>query len=192
MSKTTSNDEALELLKLLEQINRIDLGELEVEKFEKLAPVDQLVTRLEKEGTPMVRVLKKHKKVYKHSPTCSGRCNGICGGNHWKVKAKKRRAYYQEKRKPAKRKKKQELAKTPEGWYQIVTLKWKERRYEFFSLEEWKEILWPHVEGYVPVFSRYDTNKGFTVDNIWVQCNQTGQVIFDGAEHSLRKGGFIL
>ena len=178
MEKKLSNEEILELSRLLVKIQEVDLGKLDEEKFEQLAPVDQVVAKLEDKG--LRRQLKAKQQKPKRKKL------------HWKTKAARKKAYYYAARKPAKRRKKMELAKTPEGWYQIVTDKWKERGYEYFSLEDWVGIIWPHIGYKVPVFSRYSFTEGYTVGNIWVRDADTGDTLFDGKEHLLREAGYIL
>lgn len=193
-SKKVSNEEALEASEILARILGIDLDKLEVEKYKALRPVDQLIHDLEKEevlvpskGKPRKRLTKR----YKHSPSCSGKCGGRCGKNHWTARKKKRREYYRTVERKADIRKRVEGLKTGKGMFGIVTKTWGKRRIEHFSLEEWLTRLYPRLDGRVPSFTRYDTGKGYTLDNM-VMRDETGTVVWDGKEELLRELGYIL
>lgn len=191
--KQISPEEALEASKLLDKIMGIDLDRMEVEKLEALRPVDRLVEELRRDGKlrsgPKGRGLKPKDKR-KHSPTCSGKCRGNCGSRHWRVRRRREREYYHAKTRAKRIDGKIKLLSTPEGWYAWVTKKWK--GVEHFTLEEWLGVIWPAMDGRVPYFTRYDTGRGYTLDNLLVREDKTGDVIFDGKEYLLRRLGYII
>lgn len=176
--KKMSPEEMLEAARLLERICRIDLSKLEEERFEALRPVEKLVEDL-----------RNDKKLYRGPGKGLGKPKKKV---HWKTKRAKWRQYYQTSVKPRRADKLEEQLTTPEGWYAYVTRKWKVRDIPHFSLEEWTETIYPLLGGRVPYFSRYSTKKGFTLENTLVRATGTGEVIFDGKEHVLRKLGYIL
>lgn len=180
MAKEKTAEEILEAAKLLERIMGIDLGQLEVERFESLRPMDQLVEDLQRD------------KRLKHRGPKGSTLKRTKRKQHWRTTLRKRREYYHAKTRPREILAKAEQLKTPEGWYTHVTRKWVRMGLEVFTLEEWVGEVWPTLEGRVPYVTRYDTGKGFTLDNVLVREDQSGIVLFDGKEYLLRKSGYIL
>lgn len=176
--KETSPEDVLELLRTLEKINDINLDRLSTEKFEALRPVDQLVETLKRDKTlrrgPKDRSMGTRKKV------------------HWKTKRRKWREQYHRNGKRYRLAKIEKQLSSPEGWYEYLIFEWKKDKVDFFTREEWLEVIWPALGGKVPYFNRYDTKKGFTLDNVVVYETGTRKVLFDGKEHLLRKMGYIL
>ena len=178
-NKKPSTDEILEASKLLEKIMGIDLDKLEVERVEQLRPVDRLIEDL------------KNDKKLRRGPGNKGLPKRPRKKVHWREKRRRERAYYHAKTKPKKLERKIEMLKTGEGWWTWITRKWRGDGIECFSKEEWMEHVWPHVEGRVPYVTRYDTGKGYTLENVLVREDQTGTVLFDGTEHKMRRLGYI-
>jgi hypothetical protein len=176
--KELSPEEILSLLGTLEKITDINLDTLENQRFEALRPVDRLVEDL------------RNDKKLRRGPKGMGRPKAK--RQHWKTLRKKKRIYHAVRGKRLKMEALAEKLTTPEGWYEHVTYKWKREGHTMFTLDEWVNVIWPDLGGRVPYFNRYDTGKGFTLDNVVVYEAGTNKVLFDGMEHRMKKLGYLL
>lgn len=187
--------DVVDLNTLFEQLGGIDLGKLNTEKEKK-----ELVERLATDPTlrrnkPGKTGLGRTPKRKPHGPNCSGsRCTG-CGPSHWRHRRKKNNQWYAAVGKPRRDAKKAESLKTPEGWYEHITHRWKQMKIEHFTYEEFLETFWPMIrdDNVLPTFRRYNTRSvGFTVGNVYVINVRTTEVVYDSAEERLRSLGAIL
>jgi hypothetical protein len=175
--KLTSED-VLDINEILSKIERIDLDKIQIEREEKKDDVTKLIEKMSKNET-VRRIV-----------TGKGRPKGRA---HWKARRHRRRDY---DRKVAYPKKKEKLAATlvnPEGWYAYLIRGWQMKKIPIgLTLEEFTEHLYPFIlEGKVPTFRRYDTKKGLTLGNL-IMRDTSGAVLWDGKEHQLRLGGYVL
>ena len=177
--KKMTTEELLEASEILQRIMGIDLNKVELERYEALRPVDKLIEDL------------KQDKALQRGPKAKG-LPRVRKKVHWRTKRRRNREYYHAKTKWKNLEKRAESLKTGEGWYAHVILKWDQRGIPHFTLEEWLEVIYPLLEGRVPYFTRYDTGKGYVLDNILVREDKTGDVVFDGKEWLLKKLGYIL
>lgn len=171
-------DEIEGLMEVLGKINQIDLGKIEIEKEAKLTPQEKMIRDL-KANRHIKRML-KGKGRYK-------------ANLHWKTKAARNRKYWNEIGNPRRRARIAETLNTGEGWYKYLVDRWRIHRTEVrLTQDEWLSEIYPLLEGRVPIFRRYDTRKPVALDNVLVRDQDTGSVIFDGAEYRLRKLGYCL
>lgn len=176
-----SPEDALEMARVLEQIQRIDLDKVAEEREQAKAPLDRLVEDL-KAGRDMKRALVRKTARPKRL--------------HWSQKRNRRRRYertrYHEVLKP---KRKAELAvklKTSEGWWEVATKSWRRMKVEVLLTREEFEVMAPSwlEKGRVPIFVRYDASKPVSLDNLMVRDNETREVLWDGKEWLLSKLGY--
>ena len=164
-----------ELNDLMQQIGNIDLEKVKLEREDKMLPMEKLVADLKRDGK-VSRIIKRRSPVKKL---------------HWKTKRKKRREYYHSVMKVKRISKNAVLLSTPEGWWEYLTTSWKRKKIPVdMTEEEWLEVVWPTLKGRVPLFARYDTNRGIALDNIYVRDNRNLKVLFDGKEHLLKTLGY--
>lgn len=84
----------------------------------------------------------------------------------------------------------------PKSWYKwfsrVSNTSWAKKKGWEITEEEYTEFIHPALRGRVPTVQRYDTKKPWSMKNtLWVDT-ETREVLFDGAEHTLRQGGWIL
>lgn len=60
------------------------------------------------------------------------------------------------------------------------------------SKAEWDELVELSLDESVIRLRRYENEEPFTIENIIVSSGDTGNILFDGAEHKLRLMGAIL
>lgn len=167
-----------------------DVLELQ-ELWEKLKEID-----LEKARTPMSELidrLKNNKEVKKalYKKRGPGRPRV-----HHKTKKKRKKAYWVQVAKPRRAARLATELRTPEGWWKHLNTSWKKRKVEVkLSYGEFVEYIYqPIIEGKgrLPIFQRIDPHKAIALANVVVVDSTTREVLFDGNEHVLRVGGFIL
>lgn len=169
----------VELQRTFEQLQSIDLSKLDEE-------IEARKTKIEKLSEDVALGKKWERRLHKkRSP---GRPK-----LHWKTREARRAAtkkrYYENKWKPRRQKEMAEELKTAEGWYKHITRLWKGDR---LTLEEWKEYLWPKLNGRIPVFKRDDTKKGWTLDNISMYESGTGALISSSEDYKLQALGYAI
>lgn len=174
-----SPEDVLLLQEHIEAIMAIDLSKLAEEKEARKTSIEKLVEDV-KLGNKLKRQFGK-----KRPP---GRPK-----LHWKTRAARRAEtkakYYQQTWKPRRQ---AELAKdltTAEGWYKHITKQWKGEK---LGPRQWKDVLWPLLQGRVPVFKRDDTSKGWTLDNVVMYESGTRNVIYTPEDRKLKKLGATL
>lgn len=158
----------------------IDFGKTEVQKAaEKLRAEAKTLSEMKLELKP-----KKKKKV------------------HYKTRRKRKRAEYRKYVVPMLKRRKAALLEG-ESWVMVETM-WKERKIDYrISREEWMTHVDPVVVGKMFFLNRYDTKKPFSLENLIVRGRDGARsaqhlnpavdvVLFDGAEHALRAGGYML
>lgn len=165
-------EEALELAELLAKISKIEL--------KPNRPEAELVEDLMKD------------KVLRRGPKGIGLRKPKKKPLHWKTRRKKAREVYHAKGKQQRMARKIKKTDSAEGWYKIVNDKWRERSIPYFTLEEWLQVIWPALGGRVPCFTRYDTSKGFLLENIVVREDKVGTVLFDGMEYRMWRKNYIV
>ncbi len=181
--------EALELVELLGRLSNISLADLAREQREELTPQQR-----------MIEDLQNNKHLRRGLTSKQGKGRTPKPKPHWRILAKKRKAHYANYLKPRRTKEKARNLSTAEGWWKEQSLVWynetKKKRStshpSTITKEEFCEVLYPAFEGRIPIFKRFDTTKGVSVDNLYIVDVDTGKVLFDGAEHSLRCLGYIL
>lgn len=182
MAGSSNNDVPLNeiqgLLDLLDVVKGIDLGEVVKETEQALSAQDRMIRDL-KANRHIKRML-KGKGRYK-------------ANLHWKTKAARNRKYWNEVGNPRRRARVAETLNTGEGWFVYLTQGWRMHRTEVtLTLDEWLSVIYPLLEGRVPVFRRYNTKKPIALENVLVRDQDSREVIFDGTEYSLRQKGYIL
>lgn len=116
------------------------------------------------------------------------------GKKHWKMKKRLRRERYLNVIKSERKIKKAELLESgPEGWYDHLKVHWYQKALKIeLTKEEWTNIVWPALEGRIPIVRRYDTSGPISLGNIYVLQSGTKRILFDGKEWYLRDRGYIL
>lgn len=113
---------------------------------------------------------------------------------HWRAKRRWRKNYYHEVTVPKERQRRAALLEG-DGW-SLVQDYWHRSKKEYsITKEEWMENVEEYVTGKMFTVNRYDTTKGYSLDNIIVRQTSSGMrgaVLFDGKECRLRQLGFIL
>lgn len=169
-----SPEDALALQSVWEAIQGIDLQELEKEKEARKTDVQKLLDNV-KLGKALERKFGQKKKIGRPKL-------------HWKTKAKRRREtksrYYQNTWKPRRQAELVEELTTWQGWYKHITKYWKG---EMMGPRQWKEHLWPRLNGKVPVFKRDDTKKGWTLDNVVMYESGTRNILWCPEDLALAK-----
>lgn len=195
-SAAISEEDAKELVRLAEKLAKIDLEKLAEEKERSKTPLDRLAEDLKANRTVLAILSKKGKGKITHSPTCSGRCGGRCGDNHWRVKRRKKRVRdkrYKDKIRALRKAEVAEKVRTKEGWWDILTQKWREKKVEVeLTREEFFEVIFPSFYPRVPLFLRYETDKPVSLENLIVRDQETGEYLWDGKEYLLVKMGYAV
>lgn len=185
--KGTSVEELLEALRVVEVLGqeKTDLAEKEVARQANLSPKEKLVQKLSAD-LAVVRRKKKPKRL------------------SWQKKRANRRAIqrkYQEGRRERVNKEwaLKLIEGKPEDLYFWVSKKRGDARYKYqrpewkISYEEFLEYVYPTLGDRVPLVRRYDAKRPWTLGNtVWLDSENVKSILFDGKEHSLRKGGYIL
>lgn len=165
-----------DVLRLIQKVEGAfaDLDKEIERKQAEMRPMDRLVSELEK-GRVIVRKRKRPKM-------------------HHATRRKKRRMYYAKTEAPRRKKRlAAQLSEGAPGWYRYLRKQWLQQKIKVeLTEEQFAEVLWPVIDGYVFSVRRYDFKKGIDLHNIWVEDIDTGNVLFDGKEHVLRELGMIL
>lgn len=116
------------------------------------------------------------------------------GKKHWKAKKKRKREYYVNVVKGTRKIKKAELLESgPEGWYTHLKTHWYQKAHKIeMTKEEWTDVVWPCLQGRIPIVRRYDTSGPISLGNIYVLQSGTKNVLFDGKEWKLKEMGYAL
>jgi hypothetical protein len=177
-----TGEEALELERVLSIINGIDLDKAIEQKQAQMLPMDRALARLNN-GGQLVRRAKAKKAKRKKL--------------HWRTKEARKRAenqqYYVRRGKDNRRKALAEKLTSAEGWWEHVSGSWKRKGLKVeVTGEEWKEAVWPVVEGRLFITYRYNCKEPMSLKNMIVKDTEDGAVLFDGKEHELKKLGYCL
>lgn len=168
----------LEVAKLLTQLDDLEIPEAVDERN----PMDRLVDEL-KQSNAIARRVKQRTAKPKRKKM------------HWKTARRKKNEYYQNVARYRRLELKGELLEEgPAGWWTYLTRLWKRHKVPVEMTEqEWTEVIWPTLEGRVPVIHRYQPNKPISLGNVYVTESENHKnVLFDGKEHALRAAGYIL
>jgi hypothetical protein len=167
-----------ELLEVLEKVGEIDLSKVERELEAEHSPNDLLI-----------RALKNKQSIRRGLKGSTVKIKPL----HWKQKRGIHRRYYHEVRVPRRKAQLAEELQTGEGWYRYVTACWKRHKEPYRLKEkEFLEFIYPHFEGGLPVFVRYDKSKPFSLENIYVLDQDTHRCMFCGMEHKMIRMGYAL
>jgi hypothetical protein len=172
-------EEAMEYADLIRKLNAIDLDKVQDEKRAALSPMERLVADLGENKDVARRLKGKRKKT------------------HWKKAKRLKREYdrtrYREVLKPQRKKELAEKLTTAEGWWEYLNRNWRWLKTPVtMTQEEWTEVVWPRLNGRVPVFFRYNTKEPISLANIVVKCTETREVMFDGQEWDMIRMGYVL
>lgn len=167
---------AVDVLELFRRVeDSIREAEAAVQKaVESTTPMDRLIAELDK-GRVVARKRKRPKM-------------------HWKTRRRKQREYYARAEAPRRKKRlAAQLAEGPGGWYKFLRKQWLMQPVKVdLTEEEFTQVIWPQIEGYVFTVRRYDTKKSISLYNIWVEDCDSRAVLFCGKEYRLRELGAIL
>ena len=185
--KENNGQQALELEALLRKIGKVDLDKVQEVERSQLPQMEQLIISLE-EGGDFIRKMKDRTGV--------GRTRSTPKVHHSTLRARRRkkyRDYYHTKGRVLRRQATAKLLSTPEGWWKHITQKWREKGVEvLMTEEEWLTVVWPTLEGNVPVITRYNPGLPISLDNLLVYKSNSRTVLFDGKEWKLKELGYIL
>lgn len=177
-------EEAMESLKLAELLEKLEGLDLEQIRRDKMKPVDRLVEDL-KTDSKLNRGIRKYTK---RKPKKKRRM-------HWKTEAKNRREYYRSFKRYRRLEMKAEmLGEGAEGWWKHLNRNWSMHKVQVnLTKDDWVNVVWPALDGNIPVINRYQPALPISLENIYVtNSDKPKQVLFDGKEWALRQAGYIL
>lgn len=172
--------EMLEVSKTLEALEKIDLDQI---RIDGMTDMEKMVEELKSSKTVVRKLKKKTAHVQPNKKL------------HWKTKRKRKRDYYRDVTRYRRLELRGELLSAgSEGWWKYLTTMWHRKKVEVtMTFEEWDKVIWPLLQGRVPVIHRYQTRKPIALDNVYItESDDHKNVLFDGKEHSLRQMGYML
>lgn len=196
------SSELQELLRALQTIEQIEIP------TEEDSYIESYFSDREKKAVERrVRGAQRAKKEDKNNGT-QERPGAGSGTKHWTAKRKRLREYYRKIAYPRIMRKLSHLVES-EGWYDVMVRGWKQNGWDVqLTREEWNTHVEPILreKKVVPYTERYYTNiPVITIDNILIyprgasrSPNKAGhrprneQPVFDGAEHKMRRLGYII
>lgn len=185
--KEVSVEDVLTIEEMLRKISSVDLDMVQQAERAQLPQMEQLILSLE-EGGDIVRKMKDR--------TGNGRKRSTPKEHHNTRIARRRRKdreYYHSTKKHQRKKALAAQLRTPEGWWAHINKLWRQSKVPVqLTLEEWVSVVWPALDGNVPVITRYNPGLPIQLDNLLIYKSNTRDVLFDGKEYHLRTLGFIL
>lgn len=171
-----------ELLEALEVANRIAGMDIEGMLEAKRTPLEKALAKADEE---LVASINRRRRA---KPASAKR-------EHWRTAKKKRKEIYHKVTKPRRQMRKAEqLRGGAKGYYQYLRTGWIKTGTKFtLSEEEFITHVWPHINGRLPMFLRYNPKEPVSLYNIYaVDVDNEKQVLFDGMELRLQQQGFTL